>query len=285
MKALDIDAIRAFLLIADYKSFTRAAQALDTTQAAVSLKVKRLERELGRRLLERTPRHVRLSSEGSAFLEPARALVSAHQQAIGAFEPRPRRLIVGLSHHLAGAQLPRLLKRLNEAEPAQSLEMRVAASRDLLAAFDAGALDAALVLQHDSRRLDGDIVVEEAFGWMAAEDFVYPRGSALRLATQPAPCSVRAMAVDALDRAGIAWTELFLGGGVATIGAAVAAGLAVAALVKRVAPPGAVDVGARLGLPPLPTRNVVLYASATDAATRRALKVLAEEMRSGACVA
>ena len=72
MKTLDIEAVQAFVLTADLKSFTRAAEALDTTQSAVSLKIKRLEDGLGRRLLERTPRQVRLSADGTAFLEPAR---------------------------------------------------------------------------------------------------------------------------------------------------------------------------------------------------------------------
>ena len=43
MKALDVEAVRAFVLVADLNSFTRAAEALDTTQSAVSLKIKRLE--------------------------------------------------------------------------------------------------------------------------------------------------------------------------------------------------------------------------------------------------
>lgn len=77
MRALDVEAVQAFVLVADLRSFTRAAEALETTQSAVSLKIKRLEMGLGRRLLERTPRLVRLSGEGSRFLEPARALVAA----------------------------------------------------------------------------------------------------------------------------------------------------------------------------------------------------------------
>ncbi|WP_260427562.1 LysR family transcriptional regulator, partial [Burkholderia cenocepacia] len=85
MKTLDIEAVQAFVLTADLKSFTRAAEALDTTQSAVSLKIKRLEDGLGRRLLERTPRQVRLSADGTAFLEPARELVAAHHGALGAF--------------------------------------------------------------------------------------------------------------------------------------------------------------------------------------------------------
>ena len=65
MRALDIEAVQAFVLTADFKSFTRAAEAMDTTQSAVSLKIKRLEDGLGRRLLERTPRLVRLSADGT----------------------------------------------------------------------------------------------------------------------------------------------------------------------------------------------------------------------------
>lgn len=68
MKTLDIEAVQAFVLTADLKSFTRAAEAMDTTQSAVSLKIKRLEDELGRRLLDRTSRLVRLSADGDAFL-------------------------------------------------------------------------------------------------------------------------------------------------------------------------------------------------------------------------
>ena len=93
MKALDIEAVQAFVLVADLSSFTRAAQAMETTQSAVSLKIRRLEDGLGRRLLERTPRLVRLSAEGAAFLGAARNLVAAHQSAIGAFAVEHRRLM------------------------------------------------------------------------------------------------------------------------------------------------------------------------------------------------
>lgn len=109
---------------------------------------------------------------------------------------------------------------------------------------------------------------------MAAPDFHHRPGEPLRLATQAEPCSVRAMAVEALDAAGIPWTEAFVGGGLATIGAAISAGLAVAALARRVAPADTVDLGPRLGLPPLPSRDVVLYSKLSDVRTRQALRTL-----------
>jgi DNA-binding transcriptional LysR family regulator len=280
MRALDIEAVQAFVLTADFKSFTRAAEALDTTQSAVSLKIKRLEDGLGRRLLERTPRLVRLSADGNAFLEPARQLIAAHHGAIGSFGLEQHRLVVGISHHIVGPELPLLLKRMGSAEPSLVLEMRVATSREVLDDFDRGAIDAAIVLSHDNRRRGGETILEEAFGWMASPDFEHHPGAPLRLATQAEPCSVRSMAVDALKDAGIAWTEVFVGGGIATTGAAVSAGLAVAALGRRVAPSGTIDVGAKFDLPPLPSRDVVLHSNVTDRATKTSLKTLAATIRA-----
>jgi DNA-binding transcriptional LysR family regulator len=274
MKALDVEAVQAFVLVADLNSFTRAAEAMDTTQSAVSLKIKRLEDGLGRRLLERTPRMVRLSAEGTAFLAAARNLVAAHQSAIGAFAIEHRRLIVGISHHIVGTELAALLKRMNATDPGLVIGLHIDASRSVLEAFDAGELDAAIALRHDTKRRDGEVLFEEQFGWMGAPDFNRTAGEPLRLATQAEPCSVRAMAVGALDAAGIAWTEVFVGGGVATIGAAISAGLAVAALARRVAPSDTIDLGPRLGLPALPSREVILYSKPSDARARRALRTL-----------
>ena len=112
MKAMDVDAVKAFVLAADLQSFTRAAEVLGTTQSAISLKLRRLEEQLGRRLLERTPRHVRLSTEGLAFLGMARELVSTHDRAAAAFDTEQRRLAIGISHQLVGSELSSLLRRM-----------------------------------------------------------------------------------------------------------------------------------------------------------------------------
>jgi DNA-binding transcriptional LysR family regulator len=282
MKALDPEAVQAFVLAADLNSFTRAAEAMDSTQSAISLKIKRLEDGLGRRLLERTPRMVRLSADGQAFLGPARDLVAAHQSAIACFAVEHRRLIVGISNHIVGAELAGLLRRMNGSDPGLVMEVHIDSSRAVLEALDSGTLDAAIVLRHDVRRRDGEVLFEEEFGWMAAPDFVHRAGEPLRLATQAEPCNVRAMAVGALDGAGVAWTEVFVGGGVATIGAAISAGLAVAALARRVAPAGSIDVGQRFGLPKLPNCDVQLHSRLTDARARSALRMLGAAFKASA---
>ncbi len=279
-KALDLDAVKAFVLTADLQSFTRAAEALDSTQSAISLKLRRLEEVLGRRLLERTPRQVRLSAEGAAFLDSARELVGAHERAIASFQAEKRRLVIGISHQIVGAELPALLRRMNEHDPHLLIELRVAGSRDVSQAYDEGGLDAALVLQPPDRRRNGEKLFDESFAWIAASGWKPRAGQPLPLSTQGESCSIRNGAVRALDQAGVLWTETFIGKGAALVGAAAAAGLAVAVLARRSAPAGTVDIGRTLSLPTLPMQEVVLYSTLRDRRSRDALRTLGTAFKS-----
>jgi len=275
MKAMDVDAVRAFLLAADLQSFTRAADVLGTTQSAVSLKLQRLEEQLGRRLLERTPRHVRLSAEGLTFLGVARELVSSHDRAAAAFETEQRRLAIGINQLLVGNELPLLLRRMRDHDPKLMVEIRVAGTNELMRAQEQGELDAVLVLRPERRGTKrGKVVFAEPFSWFAAADWDWRAGQPLPLATQGESCRIRAEAVRALDRAGIEWHEVFVGKGAAILGAAAVAGLAVAILARRAAPQGAVDVIGLLSLPPIRSQDVMLYSNLSDRRTQNAVRVL-----------
>lgn len=280
MKTLDLDAVKAFVLTADLQSFTRAATALGTTQSAISLKLRRLEEQLGRRLLERTPRQVRLSAEGAVFLDSARELVGAHERAVASFQVEQRRLVIGISHLIVGSELPSLLRRMNEHDPQLLIEMRVAGSREVMKAYEDGQIHAALVVQPEQRRHQGEIIYNERFGWIAAAGWKPPMGQPLPLATQGETCGIRAAAIQALDEAGIAWTEVFIGKGAAIVGAAAAAGLAMALMARRTAPSGTVDLGPTLSLPALPSQDVVLYSTLTDRRSRHALHTLADAFKN-----
>lgn len=83
LTALSLNALRAFDAAARHLNFTRAAEELCVTQAAVSHQVKALEGQLGRALFRRTPRGLVLTDEGAA-LAPATA--EAFERLSGALE-------------------------------------------------------------------------------------------------------------------------------------------------------------------------------------------------------
>src|SRR3954467_1032631 len=112
MTTLDIPTVQAFLLVAELQGFTRAAEALGTTQAAVSMKLQRLEAVVGKRLLERSPRAVRLTAGGAAFRDNARTLMEAHDRALSGPQPARQQLTLGISDHAAGPELVPLLQKL-----------------------------------------------------------------------------------------------------------------------------------------------------------------------------
>lgn len=280
MKSLDVEAVQAFLLVAKFKSFTRAAEILGATQAAVSLKIKRLEDSLGHRLLERTPRRVRLSEDGRRFSAAAAGFLHAHDAAFGVFKAKRRRLSVGITHHIVGPQLPVLLREVVESDPELSLELHVSTSQEVMAKYDNGTLDVAVVLCHDNTRRGGKIIFREPFAWFASHDFTHAPSDPIRLASQAAPCSIRNTALRTLDDAGIEWFEAFTGGGVAAVSAAVAGGLAVAALSRNASPPGTTDVTLAFGLPSLDTIDVAMFSGTATSLPAEAVLRLSSALQA-----
>ena len=279
-QTLDIATVHAFLLVADLQSFTRAAEALGTTQAAVSLKLQRLETLLGKRLVERSPRAVRLTAEGAGFLDRARALMAAHDRALSGEAPAVQALSLGISDHAAGPELVPLLERLHAMSSNLTLAVTIGFSREMQDAYDAGQLDAVIVRQEGSRR-GGEKLTEDEFAWFASRRLSL-KGEPLPLATLAPPCGVRAIAVRALDKAGLAWRERFVGGGVTAVVAAALAGLAIAPLARRIAPPGLIDIGPAHRLPKLGSSKVMLHSKVSDPAKLAALRAVAATFRSAA---
>lgn len=117
-----------FLHVAEERSFRKAAERLGVTVAAVSKAVRKLEEDLGARLLERTSRQVALTSEGAAFLERAReavAQIRAARETVAQAHRAPRGpLTVSLPFILGPVLLPRLA-RLQARHPQLTLHVRM----------------------------------------------------------------------------------------------------------------------------------------------------------------
>jgi DNA-binding transcriptional LysR family regulator len=154
---VDVLQLRAFLAVARTGRFTRAARQLGTSQPSLSRRVQQLERELGAKLVVRTPSGVVLTSAGERFLghaERAIASVDAGRNELDELAGQPRGVVALGSQPTIGAYaLPEALARFHTEHPSVVLRLREGLAEAIEERLASGELDLAL-LNLPVRRLD-----------------------------------------------------------------------------------------------------------------------------------
>jgi len=273
---LDLESVRLFVLVAEFKNLTRAAEAAGTTQPVVSQRIKQLEARLARKLLDRTPRFVQLTDAGLSFLDRARALLAAHDAAILDPADKPRSVSFGIADHIVGTALQEVLAAVRLAVPSSTrLSVRLGLSREMRDLYDRKEVDIAVIRRETGG--DGEVLGSDSLNWygMPAAKL---SGEPLPLVLLAPPCGVRATAIDAVDRSGLPWREAFTGGSCLALAAAVRAGAGIAPLGRLTAMglPAPLDRGL---LPELPTSRIVMLARTPDAHHAVAANALAASIR------
>jgi DNA-binding transcriptional LysR family regulator len=146
---MELRHLRSFVAVAEELSFRGAAEKLRMAQPPLSSQIKRLEQELGVRLLQRTTRSVSLTHAGRVFLDEARSVIAASAQA----EQRARdaqhgvagTLRVGLIAPVAGAWLAGILRRFRQRFPAVQLSLFDLTSTEQLTRLHEQQLDVGLL--------------------------------------------------------------------------------------------------------------------------------------------
>jgi DNA-binding transcriptional LysR family regulator len=272
MRNIDLDQLRTFAVAAELKSFTAAGASLGTTQSAVSLRIAKLEQQVGRALLARTPRSVSLTPDGVRFLGHARAILDAHDTALVELSGMGERSVLRLavSDHAAGAHLAGALASIKSSLPMLTPEVVVGSSAEMSDAFARGEADAAIVRCEGGRR-EGTPLFADPLVWAAGPGHQWSRARVVPLLALRSECGVKSAATSALDEAGISWCFAFLGGSVMALQAAAQAGLGIGVFGTRHVPSGCNVLGDEVGLPKLPAATVVLHTRLTGG-TRRALE-------------
>jgi DNA-binding transcriptional LysR family regulator len=131
---VDFKALETFIWVANLRSFRGAADKLNTTQPAISMRIAQLEDFLGIRLLERDRRLVVPTPKGQELLVHAERLIRMRADMIEAIGDRvAMRGIVrlGVSESIVHTWLPALIERVNAAYPNLELEIEVDISPNL----------------------------------------------------------------------------------------------------------------------------------------------------------
>jgi len=113
--------LRAFHLVAEYRNFTRAAEALFLTPSGLSVLVRELERQIGFRLFDRTTRQVVLTAQGGELLEITRPALHALDDGMCRIEQaakrKNRRINVGTTPWIAANVLPTAIREFRDRHP------------------------------------------------------------------------------------------------------------------------------------------------------------------------
>jgi DNA-binding transcriptional LysR family regulator len=153
--------LKTFRLVAQTGSFAAAAEKAALTQAAVSLQMKALEDELGRRLFDRSGRQIQLTHEGREILPKIEQMLAL----VTELEAKPANAATAMQGLVTigavvsvNGPLSLAVAELKSRHPLLDVRMTTARSDELTAMVEAGDVDIAAVVERPDGALPGSLV-------------------------------------------------------------------------------------------------------------------------------
>jgi len=178
---LDLRGLEALLWISRKGTFSAAARQLNTTQPAISMRIRELERRLGVTLVDRSRRRPRLTPKGMECVSYADRMVSLSSHllhSVANLQSLEGRVRVGVSESIALSWLPQLVTRASREYPQAVLEIDVDITARLWARLSAGDYDIILLPEPVT---NAEVITESLgtleFAWMASPQLRIPKGS------------------------------------------------------------------------------------------------------------
>jgi LysR family carnitine catabolism transcriptional activator len=178
--------LRAFVALAELRSFTRAATRSHLSQPAFSALIRSLEESVGARLFDRDTRNVELTVEGRLFEESAQRLLRDFDAALlGVRDHAARRrgrVAMALLPSLAAGWLPPVLAGFRAAMPGIELDVADVLSEPCLARVRGGTADFALAATRaDTAELRTEVFCSDRFHLVCRRDHPLASKAELRL--------------------------------------------------------------------------------------------------------
>jgi LysR family carnitine catabolism transcriptional activator len=179
--------LRAFLHLAEQRSFTRAAALTHLSQPAFSALIRSLEDELGARLFDRTTRSVELTAEGRAFEAAARRVLREADEALadvqGLAARQRGRVSLAVLPALAAGWLPDVLARFHAQWPGIQFDVADVLSEDCIERVRSGRADLALAATRaDTPELRTELFCTDGFHLVCRRDHPLATQATVKLA-------------------------------------------------------------------------------------------------------
>ena len=278
MRNLDMTTLRSFVAVAEQGGVTRAASALNLTQSAVSMQLKRLEELLGQELLDRSNRRIALTGSGELLLTYARRLVDLNDEAVGRLtdEVYEGEIVLGAPYDIVYPVVPQVLKRFNSIYPRVKVHLKSSSTLKLLDAKRRGEADLILTTEEEPGP-GGETLTEMPLRWVGAPGGLSWKRKPLKLAFCNV-CIFRAGVLRRVDAQGIEWEMVIDSDDDRSVEALISADLAVGALLEDSIPPHLEAIQTGGALPDLGVQRINMYGADSR---KDVLGDLADMLRQG----
>lgn len=275
---LDPDLLKAFLAVAEHRSFTRAAAALNRTQSAVSVQIRRLEERIGTKLFHRDRAGITPTAGGDELRAYAKRILTLNAEAVGAVHARKTEAVVrlGVMDDYGTIVIPPLLASFAKRHPLVRVEIETGLTSTMPARL--GEAYDLVIAMHPEGHGDGELLRSEQPVWAAAASYRAGARDPLPVALYPPGCLFRQWAAEALDAAGRPWRLAYVSRTLAAVERIAAAGLAVTVVKAGTLSALLRDLSGHDGLPPLPAADIRLHRARN---LSRAGSLLADHLQRG----
>nr|WP_067290247.1 LysR family transcriptional regulator [Marinobacterium profundum] len=228
---LDLELLRTFAEVVKAGELKKAAAAVFRSQAAVSMQIKRLEEQVGTRLLERNNQGIQLTDAGNTLLDYCQQFLRLNSLTLAALsqDQLSGRINFGIPTDYAQDFLHSFMPLLKQELPKLDARITCDRSRTLRDQVERGELDVAIVSGEPGYENEA-MLWSERLVWSAPAGFQYEPQEPLPIALFEDNCIVRDLCLADLKRAKIAYQPVFTSPVMENIAAAVQAGLAVSLL-------------------------------------------------------
>ena len=142
---MNLRQFRYVLTLADEHSFSSAADVLNITQPSLSQYIKKIEREIGQPLFDRTNGDVRLTDAGRAYIEVGRKMLDLEHQLEAQLSDietfRSGTIAVGVSAHRSVALMPPVVSSFKKLYPGITLQIVEKKRHELIESAEHGEFD------------------------------------------------------------------------------------------------------------------------------------------------
>ena len=276
--SLDIDLLRSFIVIAEVRGLSRAANRIGRTQSALSQQMKRLEEIVDQPLFQRTGRGVLLTNPGERLLIHAQRILRVHDEAMADLSGKglTGTIRFGCPDDYAAVFLPHLLRQFSSQHPHALVEVTCAPTPRLAEHLDMHALDLALV-SVPGNDAASDIIRREPLVWVCHPGMESAHFDPLPLALSDVDTLDHIAACEALQDAGRNYRIAYASSSLAGLTALVRSGQAFAVITRTAVAPDLHIINDDPALPLLPTIGITLRFERKRPA--HLTKVFAEHLR------